>query len=145
MPGGPYSDDSPFITEGYPGIFKYNAGASTILFDNLLVTDPVEVVSVDNDPTLPETFALHQNYPNPFNPVTTIRFDLPLADHVRIDIYNILGKKVRTLVNDYVPAGRQQVLWDSKDDFGRQAASGMYLYRISGERYHDTKRMILLK
>jgi len=145
LPGGPYSDDSPFITEGYPGIFKYNAGASTILFDNLLVTDPVEVVSVDNDPTLPETFALHQNYPNPFNPVTTIRFDLPLADHVRIDIYNILGKKVRTLVNDYVPAGRQQVLWDSKDDFGRQAASGMYLYRISGERYHDTKRMILLK
>lgn len=145
LPGCPYSDDTPFMTEGYPGIFKYNAGASTILFDNFLVTDPVPVVSVDDDPTLPVSFALHQNYPNPFNPVTTIRFDLPMADHIRIDIYNILGKKVRTLVNDYVPAGRQQVLWDSKDDFGRQAASGMYLYRISGERYHATKRMVLLK
>ncbi len=145
LPNCPVQDDSPFMTEGYPGIFGYNGSGCTILFDNFMVTEPISVVRVDEDPSLPETFALHQNYPNPFNPVTTIRFDLPQADHIRIDIYNILGKRVRTLVNEEVTAGRQQVMWDAKDDFGRQVASGMYLYRVSGERYNATKRMVLLK
>ncbi len=145
LPGCPKSDETPFMTEGHPGIYIYNASASTVLFDNFIVTDPAPVSVVDDDPTIPESFALYQNYPNPFNPVTTIRFDLPQADKVRLDIYNILGKRVRTLVDTDVTAGRQQVVWDAKDDYGRQVASGVYIYRISGERYQATKRMVLLK
>jgi hypothetical protein len=93
----------------------------------------------------PETFELFQNQPNPFNPETQIRYDLPVSGHVRLAIYNILGQKVRILVDEIQDAGHKSVIWDGRDDGGRDVASGIYFYKIEMENFEKTKKMVLLK
>jgi len=100
----------------------------------------------------PYSFMLMQNYPNPFNPSTTIRYELPALSKVKITIYNVLGQKVRTLVNGVQNAGPQFQLWDSKNDAGRNVASGVYFYRIeaaaitgASSAFSITKKMMLIK
>lgn len=93
----------------------------------------------------PKKFVLHQNYPNPFNPVTRLTYQLPLRTKIRLTIYNIMGQAIRVLVNEKQDAGYYTILWDGKDDFGTPVASGVYLYRITTEKFTKTKRMILLK
>ena len=95
--------------------------------------------------SLPEQFHLCQNYPNPFNPETTIRFTLPQAGHVQLVIFNLLGQKVRTLVDGDRKAGFYSLRWDGRDEFGNPAASGIYYYVIKSGNFHDTKRMILAR
>jgi hypothetical protein len=80
--------------------------------------------------TLPQSFALHQNYPNPFNPSTEIKYDLPEQGQVVLSIFNVVGQKVRTLVDESKEAGYHRIVWDGKDDVGNGVASGIYLYRI---------------
>jgi hypothetical protein len=89
---------------------------------------------------LPDSYALDQNYPNPFNPVTAINFSIPAASHVKLEIYNIMGQKVATLVDRQMEAGRHTIQWD-----GSSAASGVYLYRLEAGYFVDTKKMTLLK
>ncbi|MCU0644158.1 MAG: PKD domain-containing protein, partial [bacterium] len=93
---------------------------------------------------LPTKFALHPNFPNPFNPDTWISFDMPEISQVRISIYNRLGQKVRTLIDETRPAGRFQIKWNGTDDLGRQVSSGIYFYQIETDKYTATKKMILL-
>ncbi|MFH2050221.1 MAG: T9SS type A sorting domain-containing protein [bacterium] len=100
-------------------------------------------VSINNavKPTfIPDHYALSQNYPNPFNPITEISFDLPEASHVNIEIYNITGQRITSLVDDYMEAGAYSIPWD-----GSGFASGVYLYRMETEHYTRTLKMILLK
>jgi len=85
----------------------------------------------DDDNQIPSSFALHQNYPNPFNPTTTIRFDLPEAAHVKLDIYNILGQPVATVVNRHMQPGYHTVHWNGINDTGNSLASGLYIYQIT--------------
>ncbi len=93
---------------------------------------------------LPERFRLHQNYPNPFNPITRIRFEVPRPERVRIEIYNVLGKRVRTLVDRPFDAGYHEVVWDGTDDYGRQVSSGIYYYRaVCGGKSHIRKMALL--
>ena len=94
---------------------------------------------------LPQQFALHANAPNPFNAETLIRFDLPTEARVSIEIYNALGQKVRTLLQERRAAGRYQIGWDSRDDAGRALASGVYFYRLIAEEFVQTRRMMLAK
>lgn len=94
---------------------------------------------------LPDRFSLSQNYPNPFNSTTIIEYDLPLPTHVIVEIYNMLGQKVRTLVDDNRAAGSYRVEWDGNMSSGRTAASGVYLYRIQAGSFVKTKKMLLLK
>jgi len=94
---------------------------------------------------LPETFALEQNYPNPFNPSTQISFALPEASEVELEIYNIMGQKVRTLVSSSFQAGFHALQWDGANDFGQRVASGIYLYKLQAGSFVQTKRMILMK
>ncbi len=95
---------------------------------------------------LPKTFGLSQNHPNPFNPNTEIAFALPVASRVRLDIYNIAGQKVSTLVDAQYPAGEHMVVWDGTDARGSAVASGIYLYRIqAGEEFISARKMVLLK
>ncbi len=89
---------------------------------------------------IPESFELYHNYPNPFNPTTTIRFDLPEDNNVKLEVFNILGQKVRTLVNDFYKGGIHEVQFNS-----RGLASGVYIYRLEAGSYFDVKKMILLK
>lgn len=95
--------------------------------------------------TLPSQFSLNQNYPNPFNPTTTISFALPVAEKVRLDIYNILGQKVKTLVDAEKPAGVHQVVWDGRDGHGLSVSSGLYFYKIETASFREVKRMVFLK
>ena len=94
---------------------------------------------------LPTGFELEQNYPNPFNPNTQISFTLSSPSTVRLDIFNITGQRVRTLVDDRLEAGRHVVEWDGRSSDGRQVASGIYLYRMKAGDFVDAKKMTLLK
>lgn len=93
----------------------------------------------------PKDFELSQNYPNPFNPETRIKYQLPNAERVVIKIYDVLGREVRTLVDDQREAGYHEVLWDGRDNFGIKVSSGIFYYRIIAGEFHQTKKMLLLK
>ncbi len=96
--------------------------------------------------TRPEVYALSDNYPNPFNPATTIKYQLPEAGLVTLEVYNMLGQVVRTLVNEHQRAGRYNVQWDANNDKGQSLSSGMYFYHVqAGQEFQSTKKMLLLK
>ena len=88
---------------------------------------------------------MHQNYPNPFNPITNIQYDLPAAINVKIDIYDIRGRKVKSLLNQHQEAGFKSIQWNALNDLGERLGSGMYFYRIETSDFNKTKKMILLK
>jgi hypothetical protein len=93
----------------------------------------------------PTEFSLSQNYPNPFNPDTYIEFDLSRASHVKIDVFNIVGQRVRTLVDEEMEAGRYVADWDGKDEQGHSVSSGIYFYRLKAADFSDMKKMLLVK
>jgi len=93
----------------------------------------------------PERFSLSQNYPNPFNPETEISYALPNGCRVELLVYNLLGQRVRTLVDEYQAAGHKSVHWDGTDEDGNQVASGVYFYRIEAGQFTDARKMILMK
>ena len=102
-------------------------------------------LGLDDDVTIPEQYTLHQNYPNPFNPRTSIRYDLPDNERVNIIIYDMLGRQVKQLVDEYQDAGFKSIIWDATNDFGKPAATGVYLCKIQAGEYMQTKKMVLLK
>jgi flagellar hook assembly protein FlgD len=106
-----------------------------------------DVGSSENGPEdlLPKSSDLKQNYPNPFNPVTMIEYSIPSRTRVNIEIFNVLGQKVQTLVNEMKPAGTYWIEWNGNDDAGRSVSTGVYLYHISAGGVMQTKKMLLLK
>jgi len=94
---------------------------------------------------VPQVFALQPNYPNPFNPSTTLRYQLPVDSQVRLDIFDVLGQKVRTLVAGARPAGYHRVVWNSRDDGGMPVASGVYFSRLQAGDYLKVRKLLLLK
>jgi len=110
-----------------------------------IVTSVEEPGPKPTSSTVPSAFKLEQNYPNPFNPSTTINYDLAKSGQVRLDIYNLIGQRVKTLVNDVQSAGSWKVVWNGKDDVGSSVASGVYFYRLAGPNVVLTKKMVLMK
>ena len=94
---------------------------------------------------LPERFALYQNYPDPFNADTEILYALPYSCEVVLEIYNILGQRVAVLVDGPQPAGYHTIRWNGIDTFGQQVATGVYLYRLRTNTFHETRKMVLLR
>jgi predicted CXXCH cytochrome family protein len=94
---------------------------------------------------IPTEFALKQNFPNPFNPTTTINFSVPAKQVVKLDVYDIVGRLVKTVVDKELGAGNYSVMWDGKDRSGEAVASGVYLYRLQAGSYSVMKKMIMLK
>ncbi len=94
---------------------------------------------------MPMEFRLEQNVPNPFNPTTAIAYTLPERSHVRLEVYDILGQRVRTLVDDVLPPGNHSVVFDGSDGNGRPLATGVYLYVIKTDRMTQSKKMLLMK
>jgi len=94
---------------------------------------------------VPLVFALAQNRPNPFNASTIIEFTLPEAAFTTLDIFNVLGQRVTTLMNDYTEAGPYSIFWNGRDEHGLPAASGIYFYRLQSGKYLDAKKMVLMK
>ena len=97
------------------------------------------------DSFLPQSFTLEQNYPNPFNPSTTILYNLSNDELVSFEIFNLNGKKVRTLVNEYQNSGPKKVIWNAENNHGRQVPAGIYLYSIVAGNVKRTKKMLLVK
>jgi hypothetical protein len=93
----------------------------------------------------PTSFSISQNYPNPFNPVTEFRLSLPRASHVKVEVFNILGQNVKTLVDKDLKAGGFVVGWDGKDETGAEVSSGLYFYRVRAGDFSDVRKMVLLK
>ena len=106
--------------------------------------DISEMLAID-DASLPEAFALHNNYPNPFNPVTNISFDIPEVAEVTLEIYNVMGQKVRTLAQGQHEPGRYKIQWNATNDYGQALSSGMYIYRIQAGDFVSVKKLVLMK
>ncbi|MEN8006587.1 MAG: PKD domain-containing protein [Candidatus Krumholzibacteriota bacterium] len=114
--------------------------------DTLTVVDAIKVKALSGvGDVVPVRYALEQNVPNPFNPMTTIFFELPEATSVRLQVYDISGRLVRSLLNGSLGAGRQDVVWNGKDDSGQQVAAGVYFYHLNAGSYNETRRMVLVK
>ena len=103
------------------------------------------VLSADENLGLPTVFALSQNYPNPFNPSTQIQYALPEETRVVISIYDLMGRKVRTLVNDVQNAGYRSVMWNATNDMGRLVSAGVYIYSIQAGDFVQNRKMVLMK
>ena len=121
---------------------EYCIDGDTLTFEVPIV---VQVISAEPEPFTPEEFVLHQNYPNPFNPVTTLRYDLPENSLVNVTIYDMLGRQVKTLINQTQEAGYKSVIWNATNDYGKPVSAGVYLYQIQAGEYISTKKMVLLK
>ncbi|MDD4559637.1 MAG: FlgD immunoglobulin-like domain containing protein, partial [Candidatus Cloacimonetes bacterium] len=150
------SEYSPCIDAGTPDTSELNLPPFDLAGNWRIWNDRIDMgafeygsrpwVSID-DPVVPEPgqMALFQNYPNPFNPSTTISFSLPQASKVHLDIYNLKGQLVKTLVNTDMEAGIHSVVWNGRDKNNHTVASGVYFYRLSSPDYSQTKRMLLMK
>ncbi|MCP4583719.1 MAG: T9SS type A sorting domain-containing protein [candidate division Zixibacteria bacterium] len=101
--------------------------------------------SIEEDGKLPTSFSLDQNYPNPFNAGTEIRYSTTEEGQVELAIYDLLGQKIRNLVNGNQQPGNHQVLWDGSDSDGRTVSSGVYFYRLTSNSQSISKRMVLMK
>jgi hypothetical protein len=114
-----------------------------------LESDPSSIVSAvlssEEELGMPTEFALKQNYPNPFNPSTQIQYALPSETKVLISIYDLTGRKVRTLVNEVQSAGHRSVIWNATNEIGRPVSAGMYIYTIQAGDFIQNRKMVLMK
>ena len=129
-----------FEKENYQNVFNHLTNAWKFAQNALGTTLKKEIGEVDNSIPLPTEFGLDQNYPNPFNPSTRIDYQLPENNHVTIQIYDILGNLVTTLVDQQMEAGYHSVNWNAGG-----LASGVYLYRINSGSFISTKKLLLMK
>lgn len=124
---------------------------TTVLGDPLIQAivkyDSLPPTDVGEEPItlLPNSFDLFQNYPNPFNPETEIRYNLPKGANIELTVHNLLGQRVRTIVNQYQSAGSKAAHWDGKDDRGVNVASGIYFYLLKAGDSKESKKMVLLR
>lgn len=102
------------------------------------------VVSV-KEKSLPNSFELYQNYPNPFNPSTIIKYSIPRNTFVTLKIYDMLGREIKTLINNEVTSGTHSIVWDGFDNNGNKVASGIYIYRLIADGFNTSKKMMLIK
>ena len=103
-------------------------------------------MSSDKDKSqFPGRFSLSQNFPNPFNPVTEIKYELPSESLVNVSIYDVVGRKIKSLVNQEQSAGSYSLQWDATNSVGEAIPAGMYIYTIQAGEYRSTKKMVLLK
>ena len=117
----------------------------TVYFDDLTIQN-LGLTAVKNlNKLVPTNFTVFQNYPNPFNPSTIISYSLPTAALVKVIVYDILGREVKTLVNMNQKAGVQQIVWNGNNNFGHLVSSGIYFYKVTAGEQVQVKKMIMLK
>jgi hypothetical protein len=124
----------------------YSTFVGTVYFDDLTVQKVGTTTAVGStNSNVPKVFDLSNNYPNPFNPSTKIQFAVPNEQNISLVIYNILGQRVRTLVQGVRPVGQYTVTWDGKDEAGRTVESGVYICRLETGSIALVKKMLMLK
>ena len=119
-------------------------GGNNVSFYSDVISAMLTVMGVDLT-SIPDAYSLQQNYPNPFNPTTQIRYGLKERDYVSINIYNLMGKHVRSYVNTIQDAGYNTIFWNATDASGQPVPAGMYIYSITAGDFRETRKMILLK
>ena len=122
-------------------VFAYKDGFATAAKQ----LNPLLVLGTDDDVTLPKQFALYQNYPNPFNPTTAIAFQVDRPATVTMEIYNVLGEKVRTAIHSQLTVGHHQVEWDGSSDTGQPVSSGIYFAKLQMDDRSKIIKMCLMK
>ncbi len=120
----------------------FAAGKSAFQTDSFLILDSL---TGQNSVSQPQSFQLGQNYPNPFNPETHIAFELPVVSRVKLTVYNSLGQKVRTLVDQTLPAGSHSRVWNGRDENGLMSTSGVYFYTLEVGSFKETRKMTFTK
>jgi len=108
----------------------------------------IDVATAINDgftQGVPQRFSLNQNYPNPFNPTTVITFTLPERQEIVLQIFNVLGQKVKTLAKGVKEAGQYRLVWDGRDDNGNRVSSGIYFYQLKSPRFNKTMKMMYVR
>ena len=128
----------PFFNSGNVLISDIQTGLYVVYFGGA-------VTHIENNSKPLTTYSLGENYPNPFNPTTTISYQVSRQRDVRIEIYNILGQKVRTLLNDRKEPGAYEAIWNGRNDSGAQVGSGVYLYRMVAGDFVQMRKMVLMK
>tara|TARA_A100001011_G_scaffold398055_2_gene501145 strand:+ start:1974 stop:4445 length:2472 start_codon:yes stop_codon:yes gene_type:complete len=113
-------------------------GSENSVFESLDISD-------ENYSPILQKFAIYQNYPNPFNPITQIKYEIPKEGYVSVVIYDLVGRLVKTLVNEKQSPGYFNITWDSTNNQNLKVSAGMYIYRIQSGDFSKTKKMILLK
>ena len=121
---------------------EYCIVGDTVNFEIPIV---VQYASSDLKHLVPKEFTLYQNYPNPFNPITSIHYDLPEDGFVNITVYDMIGRIVKSLVNDPQTAGYKTIQWDATNYRNEAVSAGLYLYTIQAGEFRQSKKMILLK
>ncbi|MBD3288586.1 T9SS type A sorting domain-containing protein [candidate division KSB1 bacterium] len=114
-------------------------------YNNIKEPDLSGVKSEESQNGHPSGFGLAQNYPNPFNPTTTINFTLSKTSHVKLTIYDLIGKEIRTLVRDEKEAGNYTINWDGRNNMGNIVASGIYIYQLEADNFTQSKKMTFIK
>ncbi len=125
-------------------IVAIDASGETLAFD-MLPPGLSDAAAGSKTERKPQTFALLDNYPNPFNPSTTISYQLPEPESVKLEIFDVLGRHVRTLVDKPQSAGNHSVVWDGRDQRGQKVASGIYIYSMKAGSFFDRRKLLLLK
>ena len=149
--GGPVQDTTGApIDSGYYGVYvwdMFSATPASIMVDDILVQPATGGTAISGPSTaaLPLTLSLGANYPNPFNPSTVIPYALSRSGHVQLDIFDLNGRRITTLVRGDYPAAQYRVTWDGRDENGRPVPAGVYLYRLKTPDQSLSRRMILLK
>ena len=145
-------DLKPFYDRGWEDIYliledgiKSDGWGATITYLQIFKSDLSTSVLKDVSAASPLTFNLLQNYPNPFNPATTIAYSLPQSGDVSLKIYNMLGRRIKTLVDSYQEAGQHKIIWNGFNDSGAKAASGIYFYQLLSADKKLNKKMILVQ
>jgi flagellar hook assembly protein FlgD len=125
----------------------YARFTGTLYFDDLTVEVIGQSVGVDDEilSGIPMVYELSNNYPNPFNPSTTIGYAIPHIGVVSIDVYDILGHQITTLLSKTMPAGYYEVSWDGRDQYGRSVSTGIYFYTLNTGKTRIVKRMLFIK
>jgi hypothetical protein len=119
--------------------------SSAVHIDEVWYNETPAGMDIYDDAPIASSYELGQNYPNPFNPITTLRYDLPETGLVNITIYDILGRQIKTLINQNQDAGFKSVIWDATNDYGKPVSAGVYLYQIRAGNFVQSRKMVLLK
>ena len=126
-------------------ILEVNGASCEFGLDDIYWSGGGEVLKISNSNSISDRFLLNDNYPNPFNPSTIINYNIPENDFVKITIYDMMGRVVKTLVNGSQTAGFKSVQWNATNDRNEPVSAGLYLYTIQAGEFRQTKKMVLLK